>query len=235
MYEFDLQSAKDIDLPIIQRLANARREPSLLGRAIQPVALGLVRVWLRGVHRLEATGLEHLPAEPPYLLVANHTSHFDTAALMSCLPRNVLHCAFPIAAHDTFFRNPLRSFLAATCVNALPVRRCTADRQALGVIRERLIDARSVMIVYPEGTRGDGQVMRRFMPGVGMLVADSAVPVVPCRLRGCEAALPKGKLLPRPKKISLSLGKPLTFESTTQCRSAWKQIASELQEAVEAL
>src|SRR5687767_5192086 len=46
-------------------------------------ARGLLKAW--GV-RVEVEGLERLPAQPPYILMANHQSHLDVPILFSSLP-----------------------------------------------------------------------------------------------------------------------------------------------------
>jgi len=235
MDDFKYEQARDIDVSVIDRLSDVRRERSHLDSIIQPIAFFVARRWLRWVHRFEIVGTNNLPNAGPYLLVANHTSHLDTPALIGALPKSALKSAFPVAAKDTFFTGPFRSLLATKLVNALPVRRATADRQALATLRARMVEDRAVLIVYPEGTRGKGDAIAPFQPGVGMLVAGTRVPVVPCRLRGCEQALPKGRCLPRPCKIELAIGRPMIFENHEQCRATWQQIACELQAAVETL
>ena len=69
--------------------------------------------WLALAHRLSIEGLENVPAEPPFVLVANHTSHLDALILAACLPRNQRGKVFPIAAGDTFFETKLATAFAA--------------------------------------------------------------------------------------------------------------------------
>lgn len=235
MDDFKYEQARDLDVSVVGRWSDVRRERSHLDTITQPAAMLLARCWLKWVHRLDITGSQNLPAAGPFLLVANHCSHLDTPVLMCALPKRTLRSAYPIAAKDTFFTNPFRSLLATKLVNALPVRREGADRQALGTLRARMVEDRSVLIVYPEGTRGKGDAVTTFQPGVGMLVAGTDVPVVPCRLRGCERALPKGRWLPRPCRIQLTIGEPMVFKGCEQGRAAWQTIARALQEAVERL
>ncbi|MEM9346766.1 MAG: lysophospholipid acyltransferase family protein [Planctomycetota bacterium] len=187
------------------------------------------------VHRIQATGLEHLPGKPPYILVANHTSHLDTPALLSVLPRPIRRRTYPLAAHDTFFTTHARALLATKLLNVLPLRRQHADRNAIATLRQRIVEDELVLIVFPEGTRGDGSAIKPFRAGIGMLVAGTDVPVVPCRLRGCEQALPKGKLLPKPTPLSLAIGKPDQFSDSTMDKEGWLSIAMALYAAVDEL
>ena len=235
MRPFDYKHARDLNLPPTERIGDIRREPGHIDAMLHPLAGGLLRLWMSVMHRMQVTGQEHLPAEPPYILAANHTSHLDTPALLGSLPSRVRTRAHPLAAHDTFFTTRARALLATKFLNVLPLRRRQADRHALATLRTRLVEDELVLIVFPEGTRGDGSAIADFMAGIGMLVAGSEVPVVPCRLRGCERALPKGRLLPRPMPLSLAFGPPHQFDDVESNRTGWLAIAKQLHRAVEEL
>jgi 1-acyl-sn-glycerol-3-phosphate acyltransferase len=58
-----------------------------------------------------------------------------------------------------------------------------------------------------------------------MLVAGTAVPVVPCCITGAFAALPPHRHFPRPAKIRLKIGSPITFSDMSNDRPAWQSIA----------
>ncbi|NNC89362.1 MAG: 1-acyl-sn-glycerol-3-phosphate acyltransferase, partial [Akkermansiaceae bacterium] len=62
-----------------------------------------------------------------------------------------------------------------------------------------------------------------------------AVPVVPCHLTGAWEALPPGKSLPRPRKISLRIGRPLDFSHLSKNRDDCRTIAADTEAAVRAL
>jgi 1-acyl-sn-glycerol-3-phosphate acyltransferase len=77
--------------------------------------------------------------------------------------------------------------------------------------------------------------MLQFKAGLGMIVAGTPVPVVPCSILGADAALPPGSRLPRPRKLRLKIGPPLNFESAANARPGWEQVAREAEEAVRRL
>jgi 1-acyl-sn-glycerol-3-phosphate acyltransferase len=67
--------------------------------------------------------------------------------------------------------------------------------------------------VFPEGTRGEeGRPLREGKAGVGMLAVLSGAPVVPVYVSGTGAALPRGRSLPRPTRVRVTFGPPLTFK-----------------------
>jgi 1-acyl-sn-glycerol-3-phosphate acyltransferase len=89
-----------------------------------------------------------------------------------------------------------------------------------------------VYIVFPEGTRTRTGAMSTFKPGIGMLVAATAVPVVPCRLIGTYEALSCNRRWPRPTKVRLVIGEPMVFDRMSDNRQGWDQVAGMIEAAV---
>ncbi len=77
--------------------------------------------------------------------------------------------------------------------------------------------------------------MAAFKPGLGMIVAETPVPVVPCYLDGAFDSFPSHRSWPRWHKIRLKIGEPLAFESTKNDRSGWLDIARTTEAAVRRL
>lgn len=193
-----------------------------------------LRGWLSLFHRLTIHGQQHLPSAPPCVLVANHASHLDTLVLAAALPPYLRRHLCPLAAADVFFRTRLRTWLTSGLVGALPFSRRGGLHQLLD-LRRRLERDRSVYILYPEGTRSRSGRMAAFRHGLGVLMAGSRVPVLPCYLQGTFAALPPGRLLPRPRKLSLHIGRPLSFVDVENTRRGWDHIGLCVESAVRRL
>ncbi|MCA9296848.1 MAG: 1-acyl-sn-glycerol-3-phosphate acyltransferase [Phycisphaerales bacterium] len=172
---------------------------------------------------------------PPFIMVANHTSHLDAVSLASALPIRLRDQVLPLAAGDTFFETPVLAAFAAGAMNALPLWRAHAGRHALNDLRRRLLDEPCAYILFPEGTRSRDGTMGSFKSGLGMLVAETDVPVIPCYLDGAYAALPPKKHVPRPKKLHLRIGTPVRFPHVENCRAGWNIVATETRTAVEQL
>ena len=120
-----------------------------------------VRTILKCWNRLEIRGLENLPAQPPFVMVANHSSHLDTIVLASMLSLRWRDQVSPLAAGDYFFATPPLAGFSAVILNALPIwrNRRGGQRHELGDLRERLINQQAIYIVFPEGSRSrDGQL-----------------------------------------------------------------------------
>ena len=166
------------------------------------------------------------------MLVANHCSHLDAILLASALSLKLRNHVFPIAAGDTFFETPLLTAFAAAAMNALPMWRRNAGAHAMEQLRERLVAEPCGYILFPEGTRSRTGAMSRFRAGVGMLIAQTAVPVVPCLIEGTFRALPAGRRIPRRTGICLRIGPALSFADAANDREGWESIAWRLEAAV---
>jgi 1-acyl-sn-glycerol-3-phosphate acyltransferase len=235
MDSWQYRPAADQGLKPHDRLRSLKREAGMLDHALQSGWRLATRAYLRIYHRLTVAGLEHVPSSAPFVIVANHASHLDALTLAAALPWALRRAVFPIAAGDVFFETPVVSFFSAMMLNALPMWRHRCGSHALAELRERLIGEPAIYILFPEGTRSrDGQ-LGRFKPGIGMMVAGSAVPVVPCYLSGAHLAFPADARVPRPKKLQLRIGQPLVFEQVKDDRDGWLEVARQLEAAVGAL
>jgi 1-acyl-sn-glycerol-3-phosphate acyltransferase len=233
--DWKLEPARDLGLPLREALQSHRRESGLLTTAGHHLWWGLVRGYLRLYHRLAVEGRENLPAEPPFVLVANHVSHLDALVLGAPLPARLRDRVFPVAAGDTFFEKPSQAFFAASFLNALPIWRRKCGAHALQQLRERLLREPCAYLLFPEGTRSRDGRLGRFKPGLGMLVAGTPVPVVPCHLDGTFRALPPHARLPRPCQIVVRVGEPLIFAGLPDERAGWAEVARTTAEAVRRL
>jgi 1-acyl-sn-glycerol-3-phosphate acyltransferase len=207
----------------------------MLVYGIRSLAALWLRAWLRVYHRLEVIGREHLPPEESYVLVANHTSHLDTLSLLSVLPLQKLHRAFPAAAADYFFTSVPCIAMAAVVANALPFDREVHRHQSLNLCKELLANPGNILILFPEGTRSNTGEIGPFKPGIGYLLAGTEVPVLPCHIAGAFEAWPKGRLLPRPGRLRLTIGAPRIYAALKPGKESARRISDELREAVQAL
>lgn len=171
----------------------------------------LVRPFVRFVVGIEVEGKENLPANDPFLLVANHNSHLDTPLLLSLLPLAHLSRIRPVAAADYWQSSGWKRFVGEKLFNTLPIERGGkgAKGDPLAPLHEALVRGES-LVVFPEGTRGEPEVMGRFRSGAARLAAaHPEVPVVPVHLRNAGRTLPRGDALFVPFVCRVAIGKPL--------------------------
>lgn len=230
------QPAEDLDRSLLERLRHFPRQPEMLVYGARAVAALSIRAWLRVYHRFTVIGREHLPpADRPFVLVANHASHLDAVSLQAALPLAKLHCAFSAAACDYFFQSVSLTWLATVVANALPFSREWKARQSLGLCEALLQNPGNVLILFPEGTRTATGTLGRFKPGVGLLLAGRDTLAVPCHLAGGFAAWPKGRALPRPRRLTLRIGNPRTYAHVPAGKEGALAVAADLELAVRQL
>lgn len=161
---------------------------------VRIVLLALVaRPFLLIATGLRITGREHLPAVGPAVIAANHNSHLDVLALLSLFPARLLPRVRPVAAADTFLRPGLIGWLARSVLAIIPIDRSGQGAEAvLEPVREALRRG-EIVIIFPEGSRGEPEVMSRFKRGASVLASEfPTVPFVPVHLHGLGKSLPRG-------------------------------------------
>ncbi len=235
MNDWKLEPARDHGLSPTERFRSYKRESGLVSTISRFMWWSMVRTSLKLLHRLEVHGRENLPADPSFMLVANHASHLDALVLGAVLPLRLRDQLFPLAAGDVFFETPAFSAFSATMLNALPVWRKNCGAHALKDLRQRLADEPTVFILFPEGARSRDGNMLEFKPGVGMITAETSVPVVPCHLEGTFEAFRPETIVPRLKKVTVRIGKPRQFADVRNRRQGWEEIAAVLKKDICAL
>ncbi len=171
---------------------------------VRPLLLVLVGVNLR--HR------ERLPAGGPAILVANHNSHLDALLLMALFPLSQLPAIRPVGARDYFYGSAWMRAFSRNCLGLIPLDR-TPKREAVAGLLEpclEALDRGEILIVFPEGTRGEAERMGPLKGGVARLASQRPeVPVIPLFLRGTGKCLPRGEALLVPLICDAVCGLPV--------------------------
>jgi len=162
----------------------------------------LTVVVLRLCFGLRSRGAEHVPAQGPVLLVANHASFLDPPLVGGASPRPLT-----FLAKAELFRVPMFGGLIRR-LNARPLRRDGGDAAALRTAL-RVLKSGGALLVFPEGTRGEEGILGPAKPGAGMLAVLGGAPVVPVYISGSGRAWPRGRRFPRPADVTVTFGPPL--------------------------
>jgi len=155
---------------------------------------------------------ERLPVKGPVILVANHNSHLDTLVLMSLFPLKSLSQIHPVAAADYFLRNRWFAWFALNIIGIIPIsRKLQANMDPFTGVYTALAKG-NILILFPEGTRGEPERMSQFKNGIARLAKNNAeVPVIPIFLHGLGKSLPKGETLPVPFFCDVFIGNALKW------------------------
>lgn len=174
--------------------------------------------------RLKVVGADRVPREGRLILAANHLSLLDPPLIGCVVPRELDYMA-----KAELFQVPGLGRLIRR-LNAHPVDRTGSDSAALRLAL-RLLDAGRALLVFPEGTRGTEGELGPGRAGAGMLAALSAAPVVPVYIQGSERALPRGAAAPRPARVTVTFGAPITFKRE-RGKARYQDISDEIMAAI---
>jgi 1-acyl-sn-glycerol-3-phosphate acyltransferase len=170
---------------------------------------GFCRTFFSVYSPLTVEGRHHLP-EGPFLLCSNHTSHADSAVLMTATGRSFRSFAL-IGASDYFFHSRSVRWRVAPLMNVIPINRQPGAHSLSACLEtcRRFLQAGGNLILYPEGTRSPDGAMRGFKSGVGLFATELGVPMVPAYIDGTHEILPKGKSFPRSHSVTVRFGEAL--------------------------
>jgi 1-acyl-sn-glycerol-3-phosphate acyltransferase len=163
---------------------------------------------LRLMFKPKTKGLEHIPREGPAILAANHQSFLDDLLLPLVVPRRKV---IFLAKADYFDKWYLRWFFKGA--NVIPVRRevRSASEAALRAGVEQLRKSQ-LLGIFPEGTRSPDGRLYRGKTGVARMALEAQVPVIPVSIVGTYEAMPYDSRTPKPGRVEIRFGRPLTFE-----------------------
>jgi 1-acyl-sn-glycerol-3-phosphate acyltransferase len=194
---------------------------------VRPVLLLILGTHLRGKDKL--------PAKGPAIIVANHNSHLDTMTLVTSFPMHLLPKVRPVAAMDYFMRNGVMAWFATRIIGIIPIVRGghAAVTNPLAPCEEAL-DRGEILIIFPEGSRGEPEKLQQFKKGVAHLAkARPQTPVHPLFMHGLGKALPKDSVFIVPFNCDVVAGESFywngsveAFMETLQARMS--ALASEL-------
>ena len=157
---------------------------------------------------------EPLPKQRIYF--GNHTSHMDFVVLWSVLPDDVRAQTRPVAAEEYWTTSKLRKYVAAEVFRAVLVDRNSNTVEQRRDQMERMLSGMGKdqsLIIFPEGTRGEGDEVQPFKSGLYHLAkARPEVELVPVFLENLNRVLPKGEYLPVPLLSRVYFGPPLHLQ-----------------------
>jgi 1-acyl-sn-glycerol-3-phosphate acyltransferase len=146
---------------------------------------------VKGLYRLRARGLEHLPGGG-FVLAANHTSNFDPWPLgIPFLPERQLR----FMAKAELFNPILAPILRAG--GAFKVRRGEGDIGAMQTAVELVRDG-EIVVMFPEGTRQKKGLVKKHTArphtGAARIALAANAPLVPAAIAGTDRLLRLGPL-----------------------------------------
>jgi 1-acyl-sn-glycerol-3-phosphate acyltransferase len=179
----------------------------LIVKPVVFIGLGL-NIW----HR------ERLPQSGPAIIAANHNSHLDTLVLMALYPLRDLPRLRPVAAADYFMRNRFLAWFALKVIGIIPLdRKGDTARDALFAACEQALAAGQILLLFPEGGRGDPERLQPLKRGIFYLAkSGQGVGVTAVVMHGLGRAMPKGDALIVPFNCDVVIGETYYPEDDAQ-------------------
>jgi 1-acyl-sn-glycerol-3-phosphate acyltransferase len=181
--------------------------------------------------RLKIYGQENLIEEGPAILASNHASFIDPPLVGVACQKEIYYLA-----RKSLFEKPVIGPILAQ-LNTVPVDRDRGDVAAVRAILQILKSGNRV-VVFPEGTRSSDGNLQPAKAGVGLIIAKSLAPVVPIRIFGSYAALPRTGGIRLFSPVTLVVGKPIYFTKEdlgTGERSVYQELSDRVMTAIAGL
>jgi long-chain acyl-CoA synthetase len=171
------------------------------------IVYAVMKLLMKLLFRLEARGLENISGSGNYIITPNHASYLDGFVVVLSLPFSVFRNLYLLGISD-FFTGALKSWFARIA-HVIPIDSSAYLNRALQTSAYVLRHGRS-LCVFPEGGRSPDNTLLEFKKGVGILAIEMGRPVVPVYIKGAFEALPREAAWPKFRKISVTLGAPLS-------------------------
>lgn len=157
--------------------------------------------------KVRVSGLENVPPDKAVLFVSNHQSNFDIPVLLGYI-------------------NKSKGFLAKIELTKLPVIHSwmkkmgcvfinrSDRRQSLKAIHQciEVIKSGQSMVIFPEGTRSRGPVMRAFKKGSLRVAEKVRVPIIPIVINGTYKLMEANNNKIKSSDVEIKILRPVYYD-----------------------
>jgi 1-acyl-sn-glycerol-3-phosphate acyltransferase len=154
--------------------------------------------------RLITKGENNIPKTGAAIVAPVHVSHLDPPAV-AC----ACHRQMRFMAKEELFKNKFASWLISS-LGAYKVRRGESDSESIRISIQMLSQGEA-LVVFPEGTRGDGKELQELSRGVAMLAKKTNAPVLPVGIVGTHTKLPASASKIGRGDVTVIYGTPFTY------------------------
>lgn len=166
-------------------------------------------------------GLENLvKLQSPVMLIANHVSYLDQPTIMFALPPELRYRTATAAWAEFFFPvavAPLMRFwkkaafeYCAILMSVFPLPQSSGFRASMQHMG-RLVDRGNSLLLFPEGERTENGTLLPFRQGLGVMVQELGIAVIPVAMKGLEEVMPRGSNWPKRGAVRVIFGEPIDF------------------------
>ena len=168
------------------------------------VIIPIINLWIK-----EVNGLDNIPKNGSFIIAANHESYMDHLIIASTFILHLnrkIHFLAKKEHFDNIFKKAWHNY-----AGAIPLDRQAGGKEALKWAVQALKKGK-IIAIHPEGTRSLTGKLQRGKTGVARLALAAKVPILPVGLIGTFEILPKGKYMPKLRKATMNIVKPIYFD-----------------------
>ena len=161
-------------------------------------------IWSTGI-QYEIDGLDNLNLDKQYIFMSNHESALDIVLGVAAIPSNIV-----FLAKKELFRVPVFGWaMDAAGMIKIDRQNPAIARKSVSEAVETLMHSSFSTLIYPEGTRSDGEELLPFKKGGFILAIRTQLTVVPITILGAGNVLPKGTLAIKKSHIKMIIDNPI--------------------------
>jgi 1-acyl-sn-glycerol-3-phosphate acyltransferase len=161
-------------------------------------------LWMSRVH-VKVSGLERLDRSRQYVFMSNHRSAADIVAIGCALWDFQLR----FVAKKELQRVPVFGWGLWALKNIIIDRSNHVQAvRSYAVAGQRIRRGISV-VVFPEGTRGEGEELLPFKKGGFVLAIETGTPIAPIAVVGTSRVMPKNSLRVESGEVEVRIGEPI--------------------------
>ena len=178
--------------------------------------------------RLEVNGADNIPEKGGVLVASNHGSFLDPVIVGVGISRQTYYLT-----KQSLFEIPIFGLLIKA-LHTIPVRR---ELVSVSTFKELIksLNAKKVIILFPEGTRSLDGKLGQGKVGVGMIALKADVPIIPAYIDGAIKAFPKNGKWIYPKKIRVIFGKPIMPNCKDLNKKNYRDISTQVMQSISSL
>ena len=203
-----------LNSPVEEKIKQSvRLKQTKLPKIINSVFNSSLRFGFRLFFRLKIKGIENLPDKGPLIICPTHASYIDGPLIFAALKRASFLNTY-LLGFKAYFDSPLIAW-SKKLFRLIPIEPRLDLKESLQICSYILKNSK-ILCLFPEGGRSiDGNLLE-FKRGLGILIKELNVPVLPVYIKGNFKAWGAHMILPRPRKITLNFGRKLTLEDLTR-------------------
>jgi long-chain acyl-CoA synthetase len=163
---------------------------------------------------VQVTGKDKLPAADRIVLTPNHVSFLDPILLAAAFDLHELRRTCWVGWSGIMLAGPVMRLISRTA-SVLPIDPDRDPGAALDLV-DTALQTKNRLVWFPEGRRSPTGEIMEFRPGIALVLERTGARAVPVHISGTYEAWPRSRALPRPHKVTIRFGTPISADELAE-------------------